>query len=794
MDAEIATTKSVTLDDVPVVGVSWTLKLTIGRTTSEFTHLITDVDLSTIAVALAALVNESAPTGFTAVAEGDALLIVDSNGRDFETDLVLAPIGTAEIDETMATTTLATLSGTPETGDVWKVRFDGLTYTVTLDAPTIAVIDIDGTPGVSTAEIATALAAAINADTSTASENYLATTDGAILIIVNREGNEFVTLLEAQNVTRSGDGYALVTLDYSLDAEQLQERLQALYGFEGINVEESRAPRDVTYTITFFRNQAGIDFDQIEWNETRQTTGLIPSPGASVNVLTDTIRDGALVNSEINNIQTITINATGGTFTLSFLIENELGEFVLYESVPIYFDASALDMFKVISPILNPNGATTDIDPEFDRVTRTPYKPYTDNVAVIKIGNVFHIIFQGEHRDLLIHDIDTRALTADEARVTTVTLGGTEGSAEIDDETAWTTTVSLTGTPAIGEIWTVRLSVRGVASTHDYRVGDTLADIAAGLAAEINVETATYGYLAVADGADLTITGSAGFTAEGSDSLELSLTASADTHTITLTGTEVVGENWTITLDDGGIPVSFTYTVEIDTLDDIAAALADDINIYAADAFTATADGSTLVIVNRDGELFVTSLLVDATLDTTGAVDRSTAVTTMLDLNGTPALSEVWTVTLDNGSIQSSHLYTVGVDDTLSDIAQALADHINTNADVSYAAVAEGDKLLVVNRSGTVFLATFEIIAAGQPKTGEVWTVVVDKGMPPLPESKTTFSYTAGSDETHATVAAALADMSVGQLTLFQSASDGYYRILQFVDKTTILPFEEAAN
>ncbi|GAF85233.1 unnamed protein product, partial [marine sediment metagenome] len=445
----------------------------------------TDVDLSTIAVALAALVNESAPAGFTAVAEGDALLIIDGNGRDFETDLVLAPIGTAEIDETSATTTLAALSGTPNNGDVWKVRFGGLSYSVSVTTAPIT----DNT----LAEIAQDLADAINNDTNPDAARYTATVEGETLVIIDRQGGDFVTRLEAQNVTRSGDGYALVTLDYSLNAEQLQERLQALYGFEGISVEESRAPRDVTYTITFFRDQAGIDFDQIEWDETRETTGLIPSPGASVNVLTGTISDGALVNSEINNIQTITINATGGSFTLSFLIENERGEFVLYESDPILYNASALDMFKAISPVLNPNGATTDIDPEFDRVTRTPYKPYTDNVAVIKIGNVFHIIFQGEHRDLLIHDIDTRALTTDEARVTTVTLGGTEGSAEIDDETARTTTVSLAGTQAIGEIWTVRLSVRGVASTHNYTVGDTLADIAAGLAAEINADTATHG-------------------------------------------------------------------------------------------------------------------------------------------------------------------------------------------------------------------------------------------------------------------------------------------------------------
>ena len=106
-------------------------------------------------------------------------------------------------------------------------------------------------------------------------------------------------------------------------------------------------------------------------------------------------------------------------------------------SEPIDYNASALDMFMAISPILNPNGATTDIDPDFDRETRTPSKPYTDNVAVTRIGNVFLITFQGEHRDLQIDDIDTTKLTTNapddesgsqekEAQVTTVTLGGTD--------------------------------------------------------------------------------------------------------------------------------------------------------------------------------------------------------------------------------------------------------------------------------------------------------------------------------------------------------------------------------
>lgn len=77
-----------------------------------------------------------------------------------------------------------------------------------------------------------------------------------------------------------------------------------------------------------------------------------------------TLRDGATVNAGINNVQTLTLapNLTGGSFTLWFRIENESGEHILVETAAIDFDATALDLFKALSPILNPNGATIDIE------------------------------------------------------------------------------------------------------------------------------------------------------------------------------------------------------------------------------------------------------------------------------------------------------------------------------------------------------------------------------------------------------------------------------------------------
>src|SRR6185436_2557588 len=108
--------------------------------------------------------------------------------------------------------------------------------------------------------------------------------------------------------------------------------------------------------------------------------------------------------------QTITVDATGGTFTLSFLFLNAIGELEEVVSAPIAWNATALDLYKILSPILNPNGSTIDIDPEFDRVTRSPSLPFTDYFAVTRYGSVFHITFQGADSATTIHRIDTTAL------------------------------------------------------------------------------------------------------------------------------------------------------------------------------------------------------------------------------------------------------------------------------------------------------------------------------------------------------------------------------------------------
>ena len=59
-------------------------------------------------------------------------------------------------------------------------------------------------------------------------------------------------------------------------------------------------------------------------------------------------------------------------------------------------------------------------DPEFDRESRNPALPFTDNVAVSQHGNVFEIVFQGAFADLEIFDIDTSNLEGDARRAARV--------------------------------------------------------------------------------------------------------------------------------------------------------------------------------------------------------------------------------------------------------------------------------------------------------------------------------------------------------------------------------------
>ncbi|MCH7628087.1 MAG: hypothetical protein IH997_05145, partial [Proteobacteria bacterium] len=112
-------------------------------------------------------------------------------------------------------------------------------------------------------------------------------------------------------ITR-GDGFAEVTLDFALSADQVRDRLIDLYGFSDILVSETRTIVDVTFIVRFVDLQAGIDFAQLEWDNDR--SDLVANPNASANVETATVRDGR--TAPIAEVQTVTVQAASGPFKL----------------------------------------------------------------------------------------------------------------------------------------------------------------------------------------------------------------------------------------------------------------------------------------------------------------------------------------------------------------------------------------------------------------------------------------------------------------------------------------------
>jgi len=197
----------------------------------------------------------------------------------------------------------------------------------------------------------------------------------------------------------------------------------------------------------------------------------------------------------------------------------------------------------------------------------------------------------------------------------------------------------------------------------------------------------------------------------GSDVLDYSDFLPEATVTLALAGAIVVGEQWKVTLDE---ETEHVYEVEGgETFLDVALALAKAINDDAAEEFVAAVqeDTDTLVITHLDGDDFT----VDATVEFTGpasgffTLDDTTSETTQLvGLSGPVVIGEQWQVTL-NGT--TNHVFNV-VDierreETLADVAEGLAESINTLASSEFVAVAHGDTLVVTHLNGAAFTVDF---------------------------------------------------------------------------------------
>ncbi len=210
----------------------------------------------------------------------------------------------------------------------------------------------------------------------------------------------FIQALSGTYSLGTGAAISNITLDYSWTAAQVEAALETVYGSAGVRVEESRAlsnpnaphGSDVTYTIFWGGSLAGQSFQLL----TMPSNTLVANAALNQSVITkiEAVRNvpNSTPNStlpDINTAQTLTVDATGGSFDITFPTLNNA-------VATINFGDSAAIVLTKLSAILNPNNASLDL-------------PHTDNVAVNQFGNVYVIIFQGVHRTLRLTQANINA-------------------------------------------------------------------------------------------------------------------------------------------------------------------------------------------------------------------------------------------------------------------------------------------------------------------------------------------------------------------------------------------------
>ena len=98
------------------------------------------------------------------------------------------------------------------------------------------------------------------------------------------------------------------------------------------------------------------------------------------------------------------------------------------------------------------------------------------------------------------------------------------------------------------------------------------------------------------------------------------------------------------------------------------------------------------------------------------------AATTSTLLTGAVAAGDTWTVELAAGGVTTSFSYVVAGGETLADIVAGLTAAINALTTDAYQAIAQGETLVVLDASGTVFTATYTLVPAAAGPTVVVAT------------------------------------------------------------------------
>ena len=728
IDAD-ATADTVTLSGDPVPGEDWEITLD-DSIDSPSTHSYTVLNgdtLADIVIALAEDINANAAAGFTAAAEGDVLVIVNLPDDTFTTTFDITTTAGHDIDQTdNATTTTTTLLGTPEEGEIWAVL-------LTVDSVTNA-LKHTVEAGDTLADIAAALADRI---TGSALADFSANAEGDALTVINRAGTAFTASIEIQpNAMLDINSTVAITTTVELAGTPVTGEVWQVVLDDSVN-SISTHTHPVTGGDTLNDIATALAAD-INAGAAGDFTAV-----AEGDLLLIVNRDGQAFTT------TFTITPAAGSLDGSFTIDETTALTTVAELVGGPFAGEVWKAYVTVDDVTTVHSyPVTGSDTLDDVAAQLAIDINTNAPAEFTVTTEGKIL-------VIINRVGTSFSTG--YKITSATAI----SDEISSAAADSAVITLSGTPVAGETWEIDLA----SGSYDYVVAadDRLSDIVAALVDDINTNAPSaftaavkgISFVVVNDSATFTPT----FTITPFNGYAIASPDSAAT--VTLSGTPEADEIWTVNL--GTSTHSHRVTIS-QSLADIAAALAEDINANAAGDFTATTEGDVLIIANRAGSSFTTTFAI--TVRSAYAIDNSTAATTTAVFTATPVEGEVWTVDLGT----STHSHTVDSGETVEDIVLSLADDINTNAANDFAAVSNGDTLVIVNIAGSTFTTTTTITPSGSlavddataastmamftgtPVANEIWYLTVATGT-----ETHSFNHAIAGGDTLADVATAIA-------------------------------------
>ncbi|MFA5123571.1 beta strand repeat-containing protein, partial [Zavarzinia sp.] len=648
------------------------------------------------------------------------------------------------IDSLTATTTLLELSGTPIHNDDWSIVIDGLyRYTVR--------VNTSGGP-VTVNDIAAALAAQING-----TRGLTVVADGAVVVIVNAAGVGFQASFEI--VTSATAPSAVVT---------------ELKGATAAAVLSGTLLAGDTWTFTV----GGQDYSFLIGAASDTHAELAALLAAAINGGSSHI---AIAVGDTVVVVDRAAPLTRPTITLSIALALAAGT-----GSTITVDATTPESVALTlsgTPVAGERWYVAIGANEYGYTVREP-------LADIALGlrNALNAL-SGAYSVSVTGNTLTIASSGPEFRATVSRSGNLQTIDATSSALPAQASITLTGDPLQGEIWTLTLHRDGAAPLSVAVTVDSLAQIAQGLASAVAGSAATPLLTASVEGRTLVIVDPAGGTfpaglavqirAAGND---VAATASATGTTVALSGAVIAGEKWVLNLQIGNAFTAASYTAKAgDTLALIAnglrLALANSSD-PVANQIAATVSGNDLVLGSATA--FSAAVSVDPAASVSTAL--KTANTAGLALSGTPLTGDRWIVTLNGtqysvtrgaGNViatQGGTQYTIALGApamSLDDIGRAFAKAINVVAPASFTAFYAGSTLYVSELAGAAFEAD-AVVALATPTSGAIAAPVSGSAV------AVTLSGDPVSDEIwRLTVGADIYSVVVGELLNLDDAGSG---------------------